>query len=360
MGLPMSKSNGSTLTLAALAKAKHLPAEFLRQLGLHDLAQGVVGIPYYGPTGEDIAIKRRTALKAKDGSYWPRGTPLTSYGQWRLDAANKAGFLIVVEGESDCWALWHHGLPALGLPGANTAKTLLREHVEAINTVYTHREPDAGGEAFVRGVVARLVAIGFRGKAFELQMPDGLKDPAELHAADPGGFKAVLEKCIRDSTAIDLGSRGAKREAVRPVRGPAPDDWTHPIPFNSRGDLPPFPTSLLPPALREWVEAEAEATQTPADLAALFCLPICGAALATKFRVKIRNGWTEPTNLFTVCALPPGDRKSAVVTDAMAPVVQFEKESQASMAPEIAEAASEHRMLDSRMKHVELKASKGN
>ncbi len=139
---------------------------------------------------------------------------------------------------------------------------------------------------------------------------------------------------------------------------PVPDAWTAPIPFDASRDLPPLPTRLLPVILREWVETEAEATQTPEGLAALLCISICGAALATKFRVKIRDGWTEPTNLFTVVALPPGDRKSAVFMDAMAPVLQFEKEEQDRTAPEIAEAASEHRMLEAQLKTAEQKAAK--
>ncbi len=74
-------TNGTTL-LTQLAEAKRLPVTFLRdELGLYDLDNGrAIGIPYYGETGEDIAVKRRTALKATDGSYWPKGKPLAAYG----------------------------------------------------------------------------------------------------------------------------------------------------------------------------------------------------------------------------------------------------------------------------------------
>jgi hypothetical protein len=98
---PSAKSNGRDLTLAALAEAKRLPGDFLASLGLRDLPQGGVGIPYYGQTGEEIAAKQRTALRAKDGSYWPRGQPLAAYGLNRLDQARKVGFLILPEGERD-------------------------------------------------------------------------------------------------------------------------------------------------------------------------------------------------------------------------------------------------------------------
>jgi hypothetical protein len=219
-GRTATSNSSAELTLAQLGRAKRLPVAYLCELGLSDHPRGGIGIPYYDVTGEEIATKRRTALAARDGSYWPKGTPLAAYGQWRLEAAARAGFLILVEGESDCWALWHHGLPALGLPGANTGKTLLREHVEAVQTVYVHREPDHGGAAFVEGVAKRLAALGWPGKPFELRMPDGTKDLADLHAQDPGKFKGRLEAAILASVPLGLDrtpGAGEIEDAARPA-----------------------------------------------------------------------------------------------------------------------------------------------
>ena len=218
--------NHQALTLSALADAKRLPLDFLRKLGLRDLPGGGIGIPYYGLTGEETAIKRRTALKAKDGSFWPKGRPLAAYGQERLDAAAKAGILFLVEGESDCWALWFHGLPALGIPGANAVKnTLDREHVEAVKTVYVHREADKGGETFAAGARDRLAALAFDGKVFELRTPDGIKDPADLHADDPERFKARLQEAIESSTPIAL-----LRAVERDGKAEGPPTFPDPIP----------------------------------------------------------------------------------------------------------------------------------
>jgi putative DNA primase/helicase len=200
-------------TVAELAYRKHLSADFLRgpKIGLHDHSEGGVDIPYYGRTGEVIAVKRRTALKAKDGSSWPKGKPLAAYGEWRLDEGEKAGELILVEGESDCWTLWFHGFPALGIPGANASKTLLREHIEAVEKIYVSREPDKGGDTFVDGIVKRLEKLGWLGQlgqlgcecgVFELRMPDGIKDPSELHIDDPERFKERLADAIKQSTSL--------------------------------------------------------------------------------------------------------------------------------------------------------------
>ncbi len=161
MTAPTAKSNGRKLTLAILAEAKRLPVAFLRELGLSDLPGEGVAIPYFDETGNELASKKRTALKAGDGTYWPKDTPLYIYGENRLDRAQRAGFTILVEGESDCWTLWHHGLPALGIPGSGAAKVLEKRHLECLDKVYIHREPDRGGEIFVEGITARLAALGF-------------------------------------------------------------------------------------------------------------------------------------------------------------------------------------------------------
>jgi hypothetical protein len=137
-----------------------------------------------------------------------------------------------------------------------------------------------------------------------------------------------------------------------------PEPWSKPVPFGRPGDVPPFPVNVLPPWLSSWVVAEAEATQTPPDLAGCLALAIAGAGLARKVRVNVRNGWYEPANVFTVVSLPPGDRKSAVFSDAMAPVVEHEQTERERMQPIIAELASEHRVMEAKLKATELKAAK--
>ena len=46
---------------------------------------------------------------------------------------------------------------------------------------------------------------------------------------------------------------------------------------------------------------------------------------AKKFEVEVRTGWRETLNIFTVTALPPGNRKSAVFKDAVESLEEFEQ-----------------------------------
>jgi replicative DNA helicase len=91
--------------------------------------------------------------------------------------------------------------------------------------------------------------------------------------------------------------------------------------------LPMFPTEILPAWAGNYIRAIADNTQTPADVGAMLWLAIAGACLAKRCRVYPKEGWREPVNLFTVTALPPASRKSAVFAAISEPYTNFEKDS---------------------------------
>lgn len=194
--------NSQTITLEALAADKALPADFLRGLGLHDLPNGRgVAIPYQDDAGNVVHVKRRTALKAKEGSRWPAKTPLMVYGRGRLEEARRAGYAVLPEGESDCWTLWHHGFPALGIPGAEAAGTLEPAHLDGIGRLYVIQEPDGGGASFAAGIARRLREIGWQGQAFVIRLADA-KDPNDLHKQNPDGFRAAFQAAINGAEPL--------------------------------------------------------------------------------------------------------------------------------------------------------------
>src|SRR5690242_21608234 len=60
----------------------------------------------------------------------------------RLEEARRMGFLVLVEGESDCWTLWYHDFPALGVPGSEMTNKLKEEYLTDIHRLYVIREPE--------------------------------------------------------------------------------------------------------------------------------------------------------------------------------------------------------------------------
>ena len=135
--------------------------------------------------------------------------------------------------------------------------------------------------------------------------------------------RAEVEEMLGAGTSGGATARRTYSTDHRPVD--PPQEWVSPIAFDAF-DPPPFPTSAFPAWLREFVEAEAIATQTPPDLAAMLAISVCAAAVAKAAEVEVRPGWREPLNLFTATILPPGNRKSAVLSDVIAPLEEYERD----------------------------------
>ena len=145
----------SPLTVADYAAAKRVPIEDLRRYGLTDVSTypggAAVCIPYFDLDGQEVARRFRLRLEKQGGIddrfRWRSGAKVHLYGLWRLKDAKQTGSAILVEGESDCHVLWHHGIPALGIPGAATWRDDWAEHLKGISTLYAVVEPDKAGES---------------------------------------------------------------------------------------------------------------------------------------------------------------------------------------------------------------------
>ena len=136
----------------------------------------------------------------------------------------------------------------------------------------------------------------------------------------------------------------------------APPQWEPPIPF-SQIDPSLFPADALPDWLRLFVEALTAATQTPPDLAGVLGLAALSLANARKIQISVREGYSEPANLYLVVALPPAERKSPVFSAVTSEIENFEKSEAEAAAPEVAAAESRFRILDGRLKKAESAAA---
>ena len=112
------------------------------------------------------------------------------------------------------------------------------------------------------------------------------------------------------------------------------ESWGALVPLDSP-DLPTFNLEHLPAWAGEFASALAASTETPPELAGGLVLAACSVAAARRLRVEIKPGWAEPTNLWVCVALPSGNRKSAVLTAATAPLLEWERGKAAAMCDEI-------------------------
>jgi putative DNA primase/helicase len=186
MGIDVGQRADHGITLEEYAAAKRLPPAFLRGLGITEAkarwnrrAITVLHIPYRDPAGRTTAVRRRYFLhKATNGEdnrfRWQRGAKLSPYGLWRLAEMAEAGWILLVEGESDCHTAWLHGIPALGVPGANNWKEAWSAYIRDLD-VYVWHEPDVGGDRFIASLQSSIPG------AKVIVPPDSIKDLSELH-----------------------------------------------------------------------------------------------------------------------------------------------------------------------------------
>lgn len=168
--------------------------------------------------------------------------------------------------------------------------------------------------------------------AYIVQLPGGAVAAGCHHRSCAGKDWRALRDEVETSADTNSGDLGNSGEG----NGPG---WEPPVPFHAFA-LPAFPTAALPDWLRDYVEALATATQTPPDLAALVTLSVVAATCAKVVEIRVRPDWMEPVNLFTVVAMDPGNRKSAVFSAATAPLEAAEQLENQVRAPEILVAQS--------------------
>lgn len=141
-------------TFENYAEMKHLPPEFLETLGMQTIHIGgkpALKVPYYDLEGVERSVRFRISLTGTDRFRWRKGSKVMPYGLWRLPEMRKAGWVLLVEGESDAHTAWYHSIPAIGIPGANTWRDSWVEYLEGLD-VCLWREPDEGGSVFMAAV----------------------------------------------------------------------------------------------------------------------------------------------------------------------------------------------------------------
>jgi hypothetical protein len=179
--------NGSTdqpATLENYAAYVGLPIEYLKSLSLEQyyrLGKPAVRMPYLDEAGEEVLLVRsRVALTGKPKILTRKGDKHHLYGLWRLERTREAGYAVLVEGESDAQTLWFHGVPGVGIPGANGWKAEWAPELEGIERLYFVVEDEAGERCWRK--LAETPEI--RDRLYRVEL-EGVKDVSELHKRDP-------------------------------------------------------------------------------------------------------------------------------------------------------------------------------
>jgi len=179
-----------------------------------------------------------------------------------------------------------------------------------------------------------------------------IKDPYHLKKWDRVGRKTI-QKVIakRAAPKRERPSRPLGDQARFEDEDEAQEEWPSQLePVQEARPL--FPLSALPLTLRSWAEAVAESLQVPVDLPAIFGLAACSAALAGKIKVKFTEGWAEPINVYLCVIALSGEGKTPVVSSALQPLYDHEKELTRQAQHRILRAKAELAYLDRRQKKL--------
>ena len=218
-------------TLERYSFDKRLPADFLRDTCRVDTGRDRDGteylrMPYFFEDGKEAAIRKRYAKKE---FRWMRGSKgkICLYGEWRLPGIRKAGYAVLVEGESDTQTLWYLGIPAIGIAGASMFKDYQTIGLQDLK-LYIHKEPDGGGDTFYRKLTHALAETGFSGEVYVWSCQSlGKKDPSDVYLAHGKEEAAkLIREALKRAKAVDLEAE-MREEPITgaPLSLRTPEGW---------------------------------------------------------------------------------------------------------------------------------------
>jgi hypothetical protein len=142
-------------------------------------------------------------------------------------------------------------------------------------------------------------------------------DPATgwptLHGLLTGDGRKVCDK-VREW----LGVAAADNSSL-PAAPAQPDDWPEPAPL-TQAAAAPFPVAVLPPALREQVQAVAEAMPCPVDIPAGAGLAACSMAVGVTRGLRVKDGWTTFPCLYLASVADVSTKKTPAANAMLDPV----------------------------------------
>ncbi|MFF7200488.1 YfjI family protein [Streptomyces sp. NPDC008141] len=231
--------------------------------------------------------------------------------------------------------------------GAQTAGSKL-----TIGTLYAHLNYGGDVSGAARDIMRAAAGRTTHGPAGQL--------PQQVLAE-------VKRRCLPASTTIPTDGQGidwgdlaepAAGHSVNSVRhSQGGEEWEEPLSID-RPKLKPFPTHLLGTNLAKVVDAVTDQVQVAPDIPAMIALATIATAVGGRARVRIRDGWSEASSVWTATVAGAGERKSAAEGPFSETLRDVERQLQAKAIPEIEDAEQEVKIAQARLEDAEKAAIK--
>ncbi|MGI6458538.1 MAG: DUF3987 domain-containing protein [Candidatus Hydrogenedentales bacterium] len=302
----------------------------------------------------------------RNGNGWAPGAakaPRPLFNLAGLASAPADARVYVTEGEKCSAALAGLGmLSTTSQGGANAARSADWSALQRFRSITILPDADDAGETYAAEVAACLAALPGAREVAICRLP-GLGAGGDVvdwllnQGIEWDGYSAVPRE-PGDDLVINLEADIRQYSELATAEAAAADieAWPEPVPLDAV-ELPPWP-AVFPEPVQAFVDAAAAWTETPPELAAMAVLATLAAAVQGKHVIETKPGHTEPLALWTLCALPPGSRKSAVFKTCTFPLYHWEQEEHKRLAPVIEAAASEAQTAAGRVKELRRSAAR--
>lgn len=252
--------------------------------------------------------------------------------------------VVVTGGEWDALVLNQNGIPAVtGTAGEGTWKSEWNKALAGKDVVIIY-DIDEKGKAG-----ALKVARELQPHVKSIKIVNLSKAGVELSAKGD-----INEYFINDGTTKNMRSLIDSTPFYDIEKEKA---WPQPVPLDT-ARLPEFPTEIFTGWLGNIFKAVSESTETPPELSAMIGLAVIATCCQKKYVVQVKDGYIEPSNIWTVAALASGNRKTAVLQTLTRPLLDWEREKAESARQEIKRAESERKTLEARLQSLRGQAAK--
>jgi hypothetical protein len=274
-------------------------------------------------------------------------TPRPLYGLADVLTTKPGDRVYIVEGEKAADAARAVGLVATTSPhGSNSASKADWSPLAGRDVVIVPDHDDAG-EKYADKVARLVTAAGAKSvRVVRLVglwagMPKGgdIVDLLTHRGGDGDSIRAEVEALTDKTDASVVTPDAPQLEAV-----PA---------FNLDAVIPNRAGYA-----RDYFAALSRSTQTPIEMPTLLGLAIASATVCNVARVRGHGDHVEPAQLWGLVLCEPAVRKSAVLSELLAPIVAWEKRQAEELGPVIAAAAQRRKIEEKRLKAIEDDAAR--
>ncbi len=158
--------------------------------------------------------------------------------------------------------------------------------------------------------------------------------------------------------ARELAELGYGEPLTPGIENTEEEQWQDPILFGEIS-TPVIDSCFLTQWARDFIDALTASTQTPQGLAVIMALPVLAACIQKRFEVSpYGDTYTEPLSLWTLTALPPASRKTAVLDALRKPISEWERDELVRLNPQIERIEDERDIIEARILELKKLASK--